>query len=634
MQKITMWCHVIAAAAFACANVSCTASADSQAPLPSIRALVTPPPNAAGWNNTAIIVTFECQHVVACPEDIVVDAEGEQHVTKTVDDGRGHRASVNVQVRIDTTPGLVRVTRSGDQNSPWMSITASVTDDVSGIASASCNGQPVSIESGTITCTIPMHDGLTDVALTAMDVAGNSSSAALQFRRRATIPTITVIPDEATVAVRMRRPLQLVDSAGDPIGDAVWTSDDPLIARVDANGFVVGLSEGRTRIHASADGRTASMTLSVVTSLSTPGTTLWRLKPSPGATGGIMPGFDGVLFSIAHDAAGHHAGVQVMKNSGELLWNEFAAMAPNEQVKEWMGSRVGVLLWVEEPGQRRSAIVRIGRASDDKIWRYECDGPATAYWAMDWTGTLYVVETAESRFSRVTGIDSNTGAVKFRAALPSVITLNPDAASAALRAASPAQAGPATIPDGREAAVQFVLNDVVLDDAAGGVRKVRRRVNLMRLDPSGKTRVQPLTEFIANSEPELPTIRLHFVVPDGHDALLALMRLEFADGRVEGRVVRLLGDARTSYQLPTAGEYVLGEDWAYTTDGRTLVAFDPASGAVQWSHRSDSEPFELLYAVHGGGVSIRQGDVVQRLNGAGTVVHAERHSKGMQPILP
>lgn len=55
--------------------------------------------------------------------------------------------------------------------------------------------------------------------------------------------------------------------------------------------------------------------------------------------------------------------------------------------------------------------------------------------------------------------------------------------------------------------------------------------------------------------------------------------------RVQSRIVRIAEDAVTSYAIPAVGEYVLGEDWAYTTDGQTPVAFDPVKGTVQWTLR-------------------------------------------------
>ena len=98
--------------------------------------------------------------------------------------------------------------------------------------------------------------------------------------------------------------------------------------------------------------------------------------------------------------------------------------------------------------------------------------------------------------------------------------------------------------------------------------------------------------------------------------------------------MRLAADnTRSEYSLPTAGDYVLGEDWAYTCDGRTLVAFDPQTGKVAWTRQPEKDRFELIYATGGGGVVVRQGELVLFLNSNGAIAHVETHPVGFYPIF-
>ena len=82
---------------------------------PTLRMTVTPAPNAAGWNNTDVVVRLDCQDpggsgVQSCPEDIALTAEGAgQLVTVTITDHAGNAVTQSVTVHIDKTPPLLTV---------------------------------------------------------------------------------------------------------------------------------------------------------------------------------------------------------------------------------------------------------------------------------------------------------------------------------------------------------------------------------------------------------------------------------------------------------------------------------------------------------------------------------------------
>src|SRR5205814_3061279 len=75
---------------------------------PGISAVVSPPPNAAGWNNTDVRVSFTCTDatsgIARCPDPVTLSTEGAgQVVSGTAVDVAGNQSSVSVTLNIDKT---------------------------------------------------------------------------------------------------------------------------------------------------------------------------------------------------------------------------------------------------------------------------------------------------------------------------------------------------------------------------------------------------------------------------------------------------------------------------------------------------------------------------------------------------
>src|SRR6266852_5832442 len=82
---------------------------------PTIKATATPTPNAAGWNNTNVTVTFTCSDVISgvasCPPPQTVTTEGaNQIISGTATDNAGNTASTSVSLNIDKTPPTLSIT--------------------------------------------------------------------------------------------------------------------------------------------------------------------------------------------------------------------------------------------------------------------------------------------------------------------------------------------------------------------------------------------------------------------------------------------------------------------------------------------------------------------------------------------
>ena len=156
---------------------------------PTIAALVSPAPNAAGWNNSNVTVSFTCTDpvfgIASCSPPVQITTEGaNQSVTGTAVNRAGFSATTSVTINLDKTPPTIASAASPPPNAAgWnnSNVTVSFTcsDALSGIASCSA---PV----------IVSLDGAGQIVMgTAMDKAGNTASAVAVVNLDKTPPTIT-----------------------------------------------------------------------------------------------------------------------------------------------------------------------------------------------------------------------------------------------------------------------------------------------------------------------------------------------------------------------------------------------------------------------------------------------------------
>src|SRR5262249_15458268 len=152
---------------------------------PVITAEASPPPNAQGWNNTDVTITFTCSDadsgIASCPGPRTVTAEGaHQVVTGVATDLAGNSASVEVVVNIDRTPPTVTVATSPPPNAQgWnnsnVAVSFTCADALSGVVT--CPGNTTVFSEGA---------GQPLVG-TAMDRAGNTSSVGGSLDRKSVV---------------------------------------------------------------------------------------------------------------------------------------------------------------------------------------------------------------------------------------------------------------------------------------------------------------------------------------------------------------------------------------------------------------------------------------------------------------
>ncbi len=158
--------------------------------LPTITATAAPAPNAAGWNNGDVTVSFACADLTSgiaqCPESVVVTAEGaDQVISGLARDVAGNTAAASVSLDIDRTAPLLTIT--SPENGAIIggleaTVTGEVSDGLSGVTTVSCGGASVPVTNGQFTCTVALEAGENTLSFAATDAAGNTANASRTVR--------------------------------------------------------------------------------------------------------------------------------------------------------------------------------------------------------------------------------------------------------------------------------------------------------------------------------------------------------------------------------------------------------------------------------------------------------------------
>lgn len=156
---------------------------------PTITGAINPPPNAAGWNNTSVTVTFTCADagsgIATCPAPVQLATEGaNQAVTGTAVDKAGNVAQATVTVNIDKTPPVITGTAAPTPNpAGWNTTDVIVTYTCSDTLSGVLQCPPAR--------TVSTEGKAQPITATVSDVAGNTATSTVVLNIEKTAPSIT-----------------------------------------------------------------------------------------------------------------------------------------------------------------------------------------------------------------------------------------------------------------------------------------------------------------------------------------------------------------------------------------------------------------------------------------------------------
>ena len=402
---------------------------------PSIQVSVLPPANAAGWHQGPVRLVYACSDVgswvATCPSEAVVATDGAgQTVTAVATDAAGNEATASVTLSIDRTAPVLELTAPADGQAVTgseVTVSGTVADALSGLASAQCNGVPAAVVAGTITCTVAVRPGTNAVVLQASDVAGNSASVGVRVLVPSTPTSVAIVPAQPTLGVGQTREVRLVNQAGLPVSGATWAvSEATILSVTDTDGVVEieALAVGSATVSATWNGLTAETVVTVAALTAeggiTPGTKLWTLPLlDPMASRQLFfanrveaEGPD-LFFLETGDTAATLRGVRA---DGTPL-SAWAVPAGAQMV---LADRDGgVVVETGTPGAalwHMRGLLRLPGGATEAPWRYQPEDSQVFVAGQAPDGTIYVHEQANDIWATTTlvGLDGQTGQVKFR----------------------------------------------------------------------------------------------------------------------------------------------------------------------------------------------------------------------------
>ncbi|MBZ5629159.1 MAG: hypothetical protein LAO06_09880 [Acidobacteriia bacterium] len=239
----------------------------------TITATATPPPNANGWNNTDVVVSFTCAGAVTtCPSPQTVTTEGANQIIQgTAVDSNGNTATATISLNIDKTPPTIVAAEAPLPNAEgWNN---------SNVTAAFQCGDSLS---GVVNCPTPVQvttEGAGQIITgTVTDLAGNSASTAVKLNIDKTPPSITASASPAPNSAGWNNGNVTVSFQCADSGSGIANCPAPqVISSEGANQIVTG-----SATDIAGNSATASLTLNIEKTLPSIAASL---APSPNPAG-------------------------------------------------------------------------------------------------------------------------------------------------------------------------------------------------------------------------------------------------------------------------------------------------------------------------------------------------------------
>jgi hypothetical protein len=582
---------------------------------PTINASVSPQPNAAGWNNSTVRITYGCGGSISainnCPGPQVVSSEGtNQVVSATVTDNIGRTATATLTLNIDKTPPTLSVASPTDGASlsdANLTVSGTAADSLSGITTVRCNGAPATFDGTNLSCNISLNPGINLVAVRTTDAAGNVSASIMHVNLAAPLPAPTALlitPANINLLVGATQQFSAVDNLGRPRSDATWTVDNTSIATISTDGTPVltALAVGQVTLTATVQGVSAQIQVHIFGGASLPsGTVIWSAPPVSGFTSvsiiqAVPASADTPdLYSIETDNNGNGL-IRAFTSDGHQMWQQSGRTSGPPD-------GFGGLLIPSE-----FSIIDLDGQTGMPVWEYDADPGAflDPNLAVRQDGAILLIEHS-SIGPILIAIDGKSGGRTLAIPVPaasSSLTVGTDCFTDQIdQTGGPAGVGGSVTidPDGtayiqygfRQSSTSWLCVPNEPPDILGFSSS---ELDLLQLHQDGGYITSGLTA-LANSQ-------FGTTIPDGLGGTLST----WADCSVTNPCNWVI--SHNSTRLPPiplingVGSLVLGENGtAFATDGSKMVSFDINSGSVNWTYQA-SNFVNIVRATTGGGLAI------------------------------
>ncbi len=192
---------------------------------PIITSIVTPQANENGWHNSNVSITFECTDdasgVANCPEQALVNTEGEQWVSEIAVDNAGNEAIIRVLIPLDKTPPVVNIASPADGalvSQAEITVIGQAYDTASSVT-LTINGNAVTLQTdGNFSQPVTLLVGSNILTVLATDSAGNVTESYLSVTLESNQPPVAV---SLALAFQEDTSSNFALSANDPDGDVL-----------------------------------------------------------------------------------------------------------------------------------------------------------------------------------------------------------------------------------------------------------------------------------------------------------------------------------------------------------------------------------------------------------------------------